>query len=374
MKVAIYGATGVTGALIAEALRDAELTLLGRDRGKLDALAARLGATAQVVQPGDLRGALEGVDVAIGCAGPFEQLGEPLLSAAIAAGADYLDVSGEQGFLKSMYERHEAAARHAGVCAVSGMAFEVAPGDLAAACAAAKVCGADDRGDDLLAIDDPLDEITVTYVLDRFAPTEGTARSARASLAGPGYVWRTGRWDVISPAAERRRIDAGPEHGGVRDATSFPSGEVITVPRHVAVQRVQTFASFERSGWFARATNLLSPALPLLSRVIPPGLAAALAEPDAPDPEARAAAKLTGRAATTFRVIATARRRGDEATVAIAGHDVYATTAAITSWAARALAPRTDGPTGVLAPSEAFAPRATLDALAIAAAMSITWY
>lgn len=361
--IAIYGATGVTGRLVAEALRGrAELVLIGRDR--------------------DLREAIAGARVVIGCAGPFtDDLGEPVLAAAIAAGAHYVDIAGEQRFLREMYQRHEAAARHAGVCAIPGMGFQSAPGDLAAACAVEALVGVDSSGDepvrrepgDELAADDPMDEVTVTYVLDRFAPTPASARSARAALAGPGHVWRSGIWDPIAPAAERRRVAAGAELGD-REAASFPSGEVITVPRHVATARVQTFASFERSGWLARATSLLSPALPLISRVMPAGLAAALAEPDAADPQARAAAAITNRAAATYAVIAQARRRAEQATVAVHGRDVYATTAAIVAWAALALAARDRGPCGVLAPSEAFAPRAALAELALAAGMSITWY
>jgi hypothetical protein len=377
-RIAIYGATGVTGTMVSEALAGrAELVLLGRDRGKLDALAARVGA-ARVAHPDELRDAIAGARVVIGCAGPFAEVGEPVLAAAIAAGAHYLDIAGEQAFLLAMYERYESAARRAHVCAIPGMGFEVAPGDLAAACAAQALCGVDDGDEPLrderapeLAADDPLDEVTVTYVLDGFAPTPCGARSMRAALAGPGYVWRNERWDVIAPAAERRRVNAGAELGGERDATSYPRGEVITVPRHVATARVQTFSSFERSGWLARATSILSPALPLISRVMPAGLAAAFAEPDAADPEARAAAAIAGRTRATFGVIAQARRRFEEKTVVVTGRDVHATTAAIVSWAALALAARDHGPCGVLAPAEVFTAQVGLEALALAARMRI---
>jgi len=381
-RIAIYGATGVTGGLVAEALAGrAELVLIGRDRARLDALAARVGAT-RVARPDELQDAIAGASVVIGCAGPFGEVGEPVLAAAIAEGAHYLDIATEQGFLLAMYERYESGARRARVCVIPGMGVEVAAGDLAAACAAQGLCGVDDGDEPLrhelagadVAADDPLDEVTVTYVRDGFAPTPCGARSMRAALAGPGYVWRTGRWNPIAPAAERRRVDAGAELGGARDATSFPHGEVITVPRHIATARVQTFSSFERSGWLARATSLLSPALPLISRVLPAGLAAAIAEPDAADPEARAAAAITGRARAAFGVVAQARRRSEEKTVVVTGRDLHATTAAIIALAAQALATRDDGPCGVLAPAEVFTARAGLETLARAAAMSITWY
>src|SRR5213075_1486065 len=107
--------------------------------------------------PRALAAAFRDVRVVIGCAGPFGACGEPVLAAALAAGAHYLDVAGEQAFLREMYERHDSEARRAGLCVVPGMGLEVAPGDLAAAEAASALEPSDD---------DPLDEVSVSYLLD----------------------------------------------------------------------------------------------------------------------------------------------------------------------------------------------------------------
>ena len=371
MRVAIYGATGTTGALIARELADrgAELILAGRDAQKLGALAAELGDDAQVrIAAADdviaLLEAFRGARVVVACAGPFAQHGEPVLEAAIAAGAHYLDVSGEQAFLRQMYERHEAHARRAGVSVISGMGVEIALGDLAAGWAAAHLAGVDDDDEPVRAYeveavgaDEPLDEVAVAYLVDRFVPTPGRQLSTLAALTTPGVVWHLDRWDPVSPAAERRRVQE-------REVVSYPSGEVITVPRHVAARRVQTYVSFVDSPWVHRAAGVLGAAVPLLARTGLGRRLAGMIDPRVPDAAARAAAR--------FTVVATAERGFDQAQVSVSGNDVYATTATIAAWGAMELAGRVAGPTGVLAPAEVFVPRAALAELAEEAALTVS--
>jgi len=375
--IVVHGATGTTGALVARALaaRGARVRIAGRDRSRLAALTAELPGVGFAIADAEdapaLARAFRGARVVVACAGPFQAIGEPVLAAAIAAGAHYVDIAGEQAFLRAMYERHEAAARRAGVCVVPGMAVEVAPGDLAAAWCAAYLAGEPEEPDqpvlrdtelEPIATDDPLDEIAIAYLLDRFVPTPATQRSAIAQLGQTGVMWRADRWDPVTPGLERRRVDAGPELG-VRAAVSFPAGEVITVPRHVAARRVQGFLSISRNDWVTRAAGWFAPALPFLGRRIPEKLASWVDE-IGPDASARSSTELV--------IVAQARRRFEEAQVVVAGHDVYATAATIAAWAAHALARRGDGPCGVLAPAEVFVPRAALHALAAAAHLTVT--
>jgi short subunit dehydrogenase-like uncharacterized protein len=355
MRIAIYGATGFTGQLIARALAEtgAELILSGRDRARLDEAAAALDAGAEVrpapVHDRDaLAAALRGADLVVGCAGPFSQVGEPVVREAIAAGADYLDITGEQHFMREVYERYESAARHAGVCVVNGFGFEIALGDLAAALAGAAVPGR------------PLDEVAVYYLINRFRPTRGTQRSAVESLRGPGCVWNLDRWDPVTPAAERRTI--GDPEMGPRTCVSFPSGEVITVPRHLEVRRVQTYlgltgdSTVERL--LGRAAGLLGPAVGFLART--PLLAQLRAALD----NLPAAPSDDDRDDNAFAIIAEARRGFERQRVTVRGRDIYGVTAAAIAWAAAQLGSRDRIPAGVLAPAEAFDPEAALAALA----------
>jgi short subunit dehydrogenase-like uncharacterized protein len=109
--IAIYGATGYTGKLIAaELARDgAELILSGRNRAKLEELSAELGGSLRIQvatldDPDSLRRLLEPCAVVIDCAGPFQLHGEPVLRAAVETGTHYLDTTGEQAYIKLAFE------------------------------------------------------------------------------------------------------------------------------------------------------------------------------------------------------------------------------------------------------------------------------
>src|SRR6188472_2125798 len=90
--IAVYGATGFTGGLIARELKDAgaDLLIAGRDRGKLEGLSEELGGVpfvaVSVNDAAGLRGMLEGCSVVVACAGPFTLYGEPIVEAAVETG------------------------------------------------------------------------------------------------------------------------------------------------------------------------------------------------------------------------------------------------------------------------------------------------
>ena len=372
--IAIYGASGTTGGLIAAELarRGHRLRLVGRDRLRVQSAATDLAsldrrtpaaevASAAAHDADALRTAFAGCAVVIACAGPFTRMGGAVVAAALDVGAHYLDTCSEQAFLRACFEEHESAARHGGRVVVNGLAFEIALGDWAARWAAAALCGVADEDAPIaraevarLGADHPLDEVVVAYALDGFVPTPGTQRALVASLTGPGVMWTAGRWDPVRPGTRRRDINFGPPLGS-RSARSFPSGEVITVPRHIAVRQVETLLAPSGPRWLGAGLSLAAPLL-AFARGPLPALLEGLADPhQIPDPIRRSAAR--------FAVVAQARRGFERSQVTIAGHDIYAVTAHLAASAAARLAVRTDGPVGVLAPSEVFPAATALDGL-----------
>jgi short subunit dehydrogenase-like uncharacterized protein len=355
----IYGATGFTGELVARALKAQKIPfgMAGRNEDKLEALADELGGEvptrrAELHQTEELNEVLGDAKVIVNCAGPFGKFGEPVVRAALRAGAHYLDTTGEQGFMRDTYEHYESAARKKNLCLVNACAFEVALGDWAAALAATA----------LRADREPLDELVVAYAINDYHPTRGTRLSALDAAAAPGYVWTNDRWDPIEAATESRTVGF-PAPFGTRQAVSFPSGEVISVPRHVRTRRVQAF--------FALPPGLASVLVPRVGRFA--GFAArsrlgallrkrATGAPPAPTPGQRGI--------NDFAVSVTAQRGFDTAHVCVSGTDIYGTTADIIALAVNTLL--TDGPraTGVCTPAEAFDARASLDALSVSVTAS----
>src|SRR5689334_19071738 len=93
----LYGATGRTGTLIAEhaVARGHRPLLAGRDRGRLRALADRLGLPWVVAAVDDVYPVLGESRLVLLAAGPFESTSSAVLAACLRAGVHYLDIANE---------------------------------------------------------------------------------------------------------------------------------------------------------------------------------------------------------------------------------------------------------------------------------------
>jgi short subunit dehydrogenase-like uncharacterized protein len=348
--VAVYGATGFTGGLIARELKrlGADFLIAGRDRGKLETLSEELGGVPFVAVPlGDpagLREMLEPCSVVIACAGPFTLHGEPVVAAAVETGTHYLDTTGEQGFIRMVFDRYGARAADKGAALVSGMGFDYAPGDLIAALTA------DGMG--------PLEEIVVAYCVHGFAPTHGTALSGLEIMRGGDVVWSGGDW---RPAP--RSADGGswrfPEPIGEQRMLRYPAGEQVTVPRHVETAQVRTLLN----------GMVVPPRLMPLAVISSPLLGLTMRTPlrRAMGPLIRrlpAAPSEQGRKASRFTISCEARGKSGARRGTVRGSDVYGLTAVSLAHGALLCADPTYDRSGALAPAQAFDPASFLAALA----------
>jgi short subunit dehydrogenase-like uncharacterized protein len=157
--VVLFGATGFTGGLTAEYLAAHGPTglrwaLAGRNRAKLEAVAARLAARSSVpvaagAAPADgptapalleadaadfaaLARIAESTKVVITTVGPYALYGAPLVAACAAAGTDYVDLTGEPEFVDRMYVENHEAALASGARLVHCCGFDSVPHDLGA--------------------------------------------------------------------------------------------------------------------------------------------------------------------------------------------------------------------------------------------------
>lgn len=379
--IAVFGATGVVGRRVCEALAalGAPIRVAGRRRDALaervSALPAGIATAAEPAALDDAAGlvrAFAGARVVVNAAGPMRDAAEPVLAAALAAGAHYVDVGGEQAVLRAVYERHESEVRRAGLIALPGAGVDAALGDLCAAWAAEQLAGRDagdagDAGDaddvvrhapaPRLAEARPLDDIAICYAFDDLALSAGSQRALFGAIGARALIWQRDRWEP-GRAGDHRRINPGAALGGERDAVGYAGGAVITIPRHVAVQRVGAYVSTTRRPAAAAALRVIARALPLLPRAATEVLAP-YAPPDA------------DYARTRLAVVAQARRGFSTAQLVVSGHDLYRTTAAIAAWAAHQLAARGPGPIGMRAPGELFRAGPALRAIAGAAGLTI---
>jgi short subunit dehydrogenase-like uncharacterized protein len=131
--ILVYGATGYTGVLIAEAAAacGVAVVLAGRRQAAIEALARRCNLPAKVFgldNHAEIVAQLRLVHTVIHCAGPFSTTAKPMMEACIDAGTHYTDITGEwEVFL--LAAEYDERARKAGVVLCPGVGFDVIPTD-----------------------------------------------------------------------------------------------------------------------------------------------------------------------------------------------------------------------------------------------------
>ncbi|MFN0252914.1 MAG: saccharopine dehydrogenase NADP-binding domain-containing protein [Kofleriaceae bacterium] len=368
--IVVFGASGLVGRRVCAQLakRGVAFEIAGRSDAKLAAIAHDLPVAhthlADATDPASLARAFAGARVIVNAAAPLAHTAAPVLEAALTAGAHYVDIGGEQAALHALYERHESTARHAGLVALPGAGVDSVIADLAATWAAQHVLGVADDGAPVrdepartLGEDMPLDEVITSYVFDDLVLSAGSQRALFAASAQRPLVWRRDRWET-GRAGERRHVNAGSELGGERDAVRYAGGDVLSIPRHLAVEYVASYVSTTRSAGATRALGLLARALPFVPKAASE-LLAPYTDPDADYDRTRLA------------VVAQVRRGFSAAQVVVRGRDLYETCAAVVAWCAQALATRASGPSGMRTPAELFRSPSALREIAACAQLSI---
>ncbi|MEW6472159.1 MAG: hypothetical protein AB1679_07805 [Actinomycetota bacterium] len=318
-RIAVVGATGYTGRLVTRELQDrgVEVVAVGRHH------------------PTPLVDAFDGCRAVINCIGSFAEHGDGVVSAAIAAGVPYVDISAEFPFLRRIFEVHHDAARKAGVPLLPGMAFYSAPADLAAALASR-------------ALDRAPDRVDIAYRLAGARPSRGTLRTNLRRIGEPCFVRDGGRL-VARRIGDHPRPFRFPGAEDTAVVARWPGGEVLTVPRHTGAASVAVFLAMPKVAAAVFRNPRLCAVLQRAGRVLVGH------RTKGPSAEARRGAR--------FVIVAEARAADRGARCVVEGRDLYGVTAAACAQAALRLGTGGEGASGALAPAEAFDPAVFLDAL-----------
>jgi short subunit dehydrogenase-like uncharacterized protein len=140
--VVVYGASGYTGRLVCEYLREFGVPFVaaGRDKARIaDALSKVPGIDTvphEIVevdhQVGPLTELLDGAAVVCNTVGPFAQYGAEVVEACLATGTHYVDTTGEQDWLITCDEKYGAAMAAKGLLLGPGIAQMYTTGEIAA--------------------------------------------------------------------------------------------------------------------------------------------------------------------------------------------------------------------------------------------------
>ncbi len=148
LDVVVFGATGVTGRLVAAYLADQEATTgarwaaAARDRDKLEAVLAEVGVegaeliVADLGDPDSLAAMASRARTVLNMVGPYTLYARPVLEACVSTGAHYMDLTGEIAFARKVIDEFDGRARDAGMKLVQVSGFEALPPDLAVLLAA----------------------------------------------------------------------------------------------------------------------------------------------------------------------------------------------------------------------------------------------
>ena len=140
--VVVYGASGYTGRLICEYLREFNVPFVaaGRDKARiagalgqvpgLDAVEHEIVEVAHDVAP--LIELFSGAQVVCNTVGPFAQYGHEVVQACASAGCHYLDTTGEQDWLVTCDEQYGAIMAAKDLLLGPGIAQMYTTGEIAA--------------------------------------------------------------------------------------------------------------------------------------------------------------------------------------------------------------------------------------------------
>jgi short subunit dehydrogenase-like uncharacterized protein len=221
----IYGANGYTGELIArEAVRRGERPLLaGRNAAAIEPLARELGLewrTFDLATPD-----LSGVQLVLHCAGPFMYTSKPMVNACLAAGAHYLDITGEIGVFEAVFRR-DAEARERNVTLLPGVGFDVVPTDCLAAQLHAELPDAN--------------ELWLAFSSRGAGVSRGTLKTMIEGAGLGGAVRRDGRIKVVPQMYDVQEI---PFPSGPRLSMTIPWGDVSTAYRSTGIPNIRVYSS-----------------------------------------------------------------------------------------------------------------------------------
>lgn len=331
--ITLIGASGTTGRLVAEQLRPTgcRVRIAARNKVKLKMLAAQLGdrfeyVRADVTTPSSLGTALESATTVINCAGPFTDLGEPVVRDCVRRGLNYLDTTGEQGFIRMVYERYGPEARKSQVALVPACAVEYALADAAAAMVAEQM--------------QSCDEIQVAYCVHSMHASRGTKKSTIRALTSPGFWREDGEPKAIQPTQAHRQFLIPEE--GKRHGYSFPGGEVFMLPLHMQVKSVSTYIILPLPPWIVTTVSAVAMTVmnSPIGKCFPPLIDVS---GSGPSPAQRKAGM--------FEVVCVGSRENQKQSITVRASDPYGLTAVIVAGVATHIEQQGSEALGPVAPS-----------------------
>ena len=247
-ELLVYGSYGYTGELITEKAVEEGLSpvVAGRRAEPVETQATTHSLDHRVFSlehPEVVASAVEEFDAVLNCAGPFSRTADPMISACLETGTDYLDIAGRIDVLEEIATRDRDAEK-ADVTLLPAVGFDVVPTDCLAAHLETRLPSATHLS---IAIDG----------LGTFSP--GTLKSIAEGFSRPGAVREDGEIREVPAAWRERDVDFG---HGPKPSVTVPWGDVSTAYYSTGIPNVETYAAVpEFAAEVMRKTGRVTPLL-----------------------------------------------------------------------------------------------------------------
>ena len=139
IDIVIYGATGFTGQLCVKYFQSQGLeikwAIAGRNLEKLQTVSKNLAPDIEIlVADSDDEAGLNDIcsrsKVVLSTAGPFHRYGSKLVKACVENGSHYVDITGENFWVKGLIENHHEEALRKGIRIIPSCGFDSIPSDI----------------------------------------------------------------------------------------------------------------------------------------------------------------------------------------------------------------------------------------------------
>jgi len=234
-RVLVLGATGFTGKLICRKLKANNIDFIaaGRDEKKInDLYPDHEKVTIEVMDESLLDRHIKNFDILVNAVGPFNLYGYKVVQSAGEQGLAYLDISGEQHFVKFCFDKVDRIAQENHALIVNSCSFESLVADLMAN----EICRED--------ID--YENLSSFYHFLNPSSSMGTKLSMKLARYFPTYLLRDGKLEVTAPMSQQQEI----EIEGLKDlnyASFVPFPEVLFFHKEYKLMNAASYYLFEDS-------------------------------------------------------------------------------------------------------------------------------
>ena len=139
IDIVIYGATGFTGQLCVKYFQSLDLdikwAIAGRNLSKLENVASNYSTNVEIlVADADDEKGLKDIcsrsKIVLSTAGPFHRYGSKLVAACVENDTHYVDITGENFWVKGLIEKHHKEAARKGIRIIPSCGFDSIPSDI----------------------------------------------------------------------------------------------------------------------------------------------------------------------------------------------------------------------------------------------------